>query len=136
MEWKQTRKALGTDIEISVITDDSNIERRINGVFDFFNSFELEFSRFLPLSQLSILNREKKLTVSNRFIDLVKLCKEVYRKTDGYFNPLVDVATIGYSHSFEENNFTITDRKANLDLDSISIDGNTITLSETQNLDF
>jgi hypothetical protein len=30
MEWKQTRRALGTDIEISVITTDPDIERRIN----------------------------------------------------------------------------------------------------------
>ncbi|MDD2565866.1 MAG: FAD:protein FMN transferase [Candidatus Gracilibacteria bacterium] len=136
MEWKQSKKALGTDIEISVITDDINIERRINGVFDFFNSFEEEFSRFLPLSSLSFLNKEKKLKVSNRFLELMKICKELNKKTSLYFNPLVDISAIGYSNSFEKNNFVKNERKTDLNLDNVIINGNIITLGENQNLDF
>jgi thiamine biosynthesis lipoprotein ApbE len=64
--------------------------------------------------------------MSNRFIDLMKICKEVHIKTDGYFNPLVDISTIGYSHSFEENNFTVSHRKSDLNFDSVIIAGNTV----------
>ena len=136
MEWKQSRKALGTDIEVSVITTDTNIERRINWIFDFFASFESEFSRFLPASNLSILNKEKKLNVSNRFVDLVMICKDLNKKTNWYFNPLVDVSWIWYSNSFEENNFIKSERKSDLDIENVLINWNVIMLWENQNLDF
>lgn len=136
MECKKSRKALGTDIEVSIITDDKNIERRINWVFDFFDSFEEEFSRFLPLSSLSILNNQKKIKASKRFIDLIRECQILYKKTDWYFNPLVDISTIWYSNSFDENNFIIKERLTDLDFDKIKIDWNTIFLWENQNLDF
>jgi len=43
---------------------------------------ELEFSRFLEDSTLSLLNNEKILEVSNIFIDVLNLSKEIFRKTE------------------------------------------------------
>ncbi|MDD2487784.1 MAG: FAD:protein FMN transferase [Candidatus Gracilibacteria bacterium] len=136
MEYKKVSRHLGTDVEISVITDDPNAERRINGIFDFFVSFEQEFSRFLPSSKLSLLNKYKVLEVSERFIDLLKLSKDLHVKTDGYFNPLVDISKIGYSNSFEENIFEKKETGSDLNLDSIMIRGRTIILKDDQHLDF
>lgn len=92
MQFSKTKPLLGTLIEISIISEDTKTAERIEYIFDYFSSIEEEFSRFLPHSSLSILNREKIGKVSSRFITLMKLCKQKYDETNGLFNPLVQVA--------------------------------------------
>jgi thiamine biosynthesis lipoprotein ApbE len=43
---------------------------------------ELEFSRFLNNSTLSTLNSQKILEVSNRFLNVIKLSKDIHQKTN------------------------------------------------------
>lgn len=136
MEHKANRKMLGTDIEISVISDDWHIDRRINGIYDFFSSFEQEFSRFLPHSSLSILNEYKTLEVSDRFIDLLKKSIDLNLRTDWFFNPLTDISKIWYSSDFESNEFKKIERESNNDIRKIMIEWKKVTLEANQRLDF
>jgi thiamine biosynthesis lipoprotein ApbE len=92
MQYSKTQALLGTLIEITIISENPKTPERIDYVFDYFSSIEEEFSRFLPHSALSILNREKIQKVSSRFITLMKLCRQRYQETNGLFNPLVQVS--------------------------------------------
>lgn len=92
MQFSKTQSLLGTLVEITVISEDPKTPERIEHVLDYFSSIEEEFSRFRPDSTLSILNREKILKVSSRFITLMQLCKKKYEETNGLFNPLVQVS--------------------------------------------
>ncbi|EKE27041.1 MAG: hypothetical protein ACD_4C00077G0002 [uncultured bacterium (gcode 4)] len=136
MEYQKTKKMLWTDIEISVISDDSNTEKIIDSVFEFFGLFEKEFSRFLPDSSLNLLNYNKKLEVSERFIDLISLSKRFYKKTGWYFNPLVNISNFWYSNSFDSGDFIKTETKTNIDFDLLKIEWKTVILEKNQNLDF
>ncbi len=104
-----------------VISTDPKTPEKIEHVFDYFLSIEEEFSRFRPDSALSILNREKIGKVSSRFITLMKLCKQRYTETNGLFNPLVQVAKLGYSHSFDEGKFEPTNGEIDIDFSKVLI---------------
>ncbi len=136
MRYSETRKLLGTEIEIAVISEDPLTDGRIAAVFDFFVSVEAEFSRFREDSALSLLNAHKKATVSKRFLELLSVSKNMYRLTDGFFNPLVSVAKLGYGHSFEEGNFVTVNGSVNTDFHAVKTEGDTVTLEPGQSLDF
>ena len=136
MNYTETRKMLWTDIEICVISDDWNTPNVMNWVFQYFRSFEQEFSRFLPHSNLSMLNEFKKFKVSWRFIDLLNISKDMYAKTDRFFNPLVDLSSIWYSHDFSSWDFEKLERKSSLDLNEVVIDWNEVKMWENDFLDF
>lgn len=124
-----------TDIEIIISCDKNPIEN-INNSFGIFYSMELEFSRFLKNSSLSLLNKNKILEVSNRFIEVFNLSKEIFRKTDWFFNPLVNISHMWYSKSFEKKDFLEVPYWNNLDLEKIKIAWNMIAIWKEQNLDF
>lgn len=136
MQFSKTKPLLGTLVEITVVSEDPKTPDRIDSVFDYFSSIESEFSRFRPDSALSILNHEKIQKVSSRFITLMRLCKQKYEETNGLFNPLVQVARLGYSHSFEEGNFKQTGSIADIDFQKVLIGTDTVALGENQTLDF
>ncbi len=69
------------------------------------SDFEAEFSRFVPDSTLSILNRTKRFDVSDRFVSLLSACLRIYRESQGFFNPLFDVSRLGYSQDFDLGKF-------------------------------
>ncbi|MDD5769437.1 MAG: FAD:protein FMN transferase [Candidatus Gracilibacteria bacterium] len=135
MNYKKSFFLMGTNIEI-IINSEINIEKEIYEAFGIFYSYELEFSRFLKNSTLSLLNQNKTLEVSSRFLDVFNLCKEIYNITNGFFNPLINLSNIGYSSNFEDNNFSKTSILNNLNMDEIKIEGNFINLLQDQNLDF
>lgn len=128
MRHLETRKLLGTTIEIVVISEDSKTPDRIGYAFDYFESIEQEFSRFLPDSSLSLLNQHKKSTVSKRFIELMSLARTLHSATGGFFNPLVSVANLGYSQSFQSGSFEAKDGSIDTDFSKIIIEGNAISL--------
>lgn len=105
MRYSETRKLLGTIVEVTIISGDTHTPNHIAQVFEYFSSVEQEFSRFLPESSLSLLNQHKKARVSSRFLELMDISKKMYRQTGGLFNPLASAAKLGYTHSFEEGNF-------------------------------
>ncbi|OIP54029.1 hypothetical protein AUK10_01735 [Candidatus Gracilibacteria bacterium CG2_30_37_12] len=136
MRHSETRKLLGTAIEITIISDDVKTMERIGYVFDYFYSIEQEFSRFLPESSLGLLNTHKKMSVSKRFLELMEVSRKMYQKTNGFFNPLVSVAKLGYSHSFDEGDFRSQGGVVDTNFEAIQIEGDIITLQPGQTLDF
>lgn len=136
MRHSETRKLLGTTIEITIISDEPKTAERIRYVFDYFYSIEQEFSRFLPESSLGLLNTHKKAIVSKRFLELMEVSRNMYQKTNGFFNPLVSVAKLGYSHSFDEWDFESQGWVIDTNFEAIQIEGDIITLQPWQSLDF
>lgn len=121
---------------MTVISEQAHTPDRITQVFEYFASVEEEFSRFLPESSLSLLNRHKIARVSSRFLKLMDISKNMYQETGGLFNPLASAAKLGYTHSFEEGNFEPSVGVIDTDFDAVRIEGDTITLQPEQSLDF
>ncbi len=136
MLYTNTRRLLWTLVSVAIVSDDIKTPERIEFIFDYFWSIECEFSRFRIDSSLSILNREKFLRVSSRFISIMKLCQQKYDQTDGLFNPLVQVARLGYSYSFDESRFEPTKNAVDVDFSKVLVGSGIISLQPNQNLDF
>ncbi len=94
---------------------------------------EMRFSRFLPESELSHLNRNagKWISISDDMLDILRQSLAFYKETDGIFDPsiLPDLKRVGYDRTMDEvrtrqdSDFTSdsgpTDRPA---FDEISLD--------------
>ena len=80
------------------------------------------------------------MVVSKEFLEVYLIAQSFYRKTNGKFNPLMQVSKIGYDKSFEKLGkdeiiqSKITDYDINME--QIVLKGNKITLEKTQKLDF
>lgn len=147
MEIIKQKFLMWTDIEININSNfsEKKILEDIEKSFDIFSDLENEFSRFSQKSDLSILNKNKSLEVSNRFLKVLELSKAIYKITNWFFNPLINVSNIWYSESFEKINNNPSPAlplilkegsKMSLDLEKIKIIWNKIILEEDQNLDF
>lgn len=134
MKYYKTKHLMWTDITVTTFWEHNSSED-IDNVFLIFKSLELEFSRFLPDSSLSILNKNRTLEASDRFIDVIKKCKQIYADTNLYFNPLINLNQIGYSKSFDLNEFEKEKIDVNICFDKLDIRWNNIVLQENQTLD-
>lgn len=134
MKYEKTNFLMWTDITITVISVNNSLQDIYDG-FAIFYSLEKEFSRFSETSDLSILNHKKNLEVSDRFIDILNKSYEIYKLSNTYFNPLVSVKNIWYSHNFALSIFEKICENVNLDFDKVAIIWNFVTLKENQNLD-
>lgn len=136
-KFEYTFTALGTVCTLSVIAEsDAWLIKVINNSYALIENFENEFSRFRETSVLSKLNREKKQEISDDFLTLVYKSRDIYKMTDGYFNPLVDVRKIGYSHSFTDGKFEKIDIEEDLNFDEVKNYGSLLEIGENMNLDF
>ncbi len=136
-KFEFTFKALGTICNIVVIWENKNgLNLLINQCYKKIITFENEFSRFKNDSALSILNQKKEMEVSDEFLSLIDKCRFIYTTTSGYFNPLIDVRTIWYSHSFDTQIFEKQDIWENLIFTNIKNYGNLIKLESNMNIDF
>lgn len=139
MKYQFNEKKLGTTIEIIIIEGkkkEKEIIDNISLLWLFIDEFENEFSRFRDNSMLNKLNRGKYITVSNRFLDILAKSINIYRFTNNYFNPLLNLKNIWYSNNFTDNSFKIVKEEMDLNLDEIKIKWNDIYLKSDQNLDF
>lgn len=134
MKYSRHQFLMGTDITIDIISNHNPLEDIYNS-FWFFYSLEQEFSRFLDTSDLSILNVKKEQEVSNRFIEVFLLSKQIYTVTNWFFNPLINLNILWYSEDFWKWFFNKKWEKHNIDIENISIIWNFMTLKENQNLD-
>jgi len=134
--------ALGTACEIQIANHEEGgnkspfLHPTINQVYRKIAVFEQEFSRFRADSRLSLLNKKKSLEVSEDFLRLLEISKQIYEIKDGYFNPLFHPANIGYGHSFETGIFEINFSPADLNLSNLKNYGNLLELKENMELDF
>lgn len=105
-KFDYTFRALGSLFVITFFReDDRDLDAFVQDAYRKISDFEREFSRFLPDSSLSVLNRLGRLAVSDEFLDLLSVSRECFRLSRGFFNPLTNVALLGYSHDFESGNF-------------------------------
>lgn len=141
-EFEYNGKIMGTKYSIAIVCNDKDLADNIyKKSLDKMNEYELRFSRFLPSSELSILNKKKSMVVSDLFLRVTLKAYQLFTKTRGIFNPLVSVSRLGYDKDFSEienNTSPIYDEPYDIDFSSVQIDKkkSMIHLSIGQNLDY
>jgi len=81
--------ALGTSYNITYLSDrELDFQKEIDSVFSTVNQ---SMSTYIPGSDISRINRGDTVLVDQMFRDVFNLSKEVYRRTNGYFDPTVGV---------------------------------------------
>ena len=103
--------------------------------------FEEHYSRFLPHSEVSKLNRERILTDSSEeMCALLALAEKFYRDTDGVFNAglgsVLEAHGYDASYSFTSNEQATTTVPVLPFTDCVQITNRTVTLRGIGNLDF
>ncbi len=136
-KFDYTFVALWTFCQITIVTQQQKPKNHdINFLYKYIQDFEDEFSRFRFDSELMKLNTLKIHKVTDRFLRLLYRSREMYILTEGFFNPLVDVRTIGYTSSFELQKFSLHNTEPNTDFLSIKNYGNQVELQSGMFLDF
>lgn len=127
----QTNIALGSDVTLSFVTDipDIKINELFAKLWKYIYTFERKFSRFIPMSELTILNRSAgiKNKIGADLKDILIESKSFGIETKGLYNPFITPALqlAGYKKSAlsgYENDIQIdyTDRKV-VDVDKLEI---------------
>ncbi|MEM9000743.1 MAG: FAD:protein FMN transferase [Bacteroidota bacterium] len=82
--------ALGTTYSITYISDQTlDFQTEIDSVFQAVNQ---SMSTYIPNSDISKINQgDSTMVIDHMFEDVFKLSKEVFEKTEGYFDPTVGV---------------------------------------------
>ena len=99
-------KAMGTDVTISIVTSSASEARKdIEDANKVILEFEKNFSRFKKDNELHKLNNWHKgeMKVSDMMVDLLQKSKDVYKETNGIFDPTI-VKTLkmyGYDESID-----------------------------------
>lgn len=91
--YTQKRTALGGETELSIVGNgnDEDINKLFATLWKEVFTFERSFSRFLPMSELSIFNRSagQKRVISKSFKALLLKARELSIKTEGLYNPFI-----------------------------------------------
>ncbi|HWU24150.1 MAG TPA: FAD:protein FMN transferase [Candidatus Paceibacterota bacterium] len=141
-EFEYQKRVMGSEANLSIIAEDkAAADATAHTLFAIAENEEARFSRFREESELSKLNRERSRTVSKELMDAILLGRELYRKTGGVFNPLVDISRFGYDADIAA--VKDTDRAGgkpapyDIDMESIVIDEDamSVTLQEGQHFD-
>ncbi len=105
MKHYQESIALGSKSGIVLVTSDSEIDTNaiFSAIWKEIFKFERRFSRFIPASELSILNNKAgfKQPISNEMKDILIAAKDMAIQTKGLYNPFILPAlqAAGYSSS-------------------------------------
>ncbi len=93
MKYFQEQIALGSTAQICLVSgsDPLSVHKLYRQLWLEVFQFEKRFSRFLPDSELSILNRSagRKMTASQKMIRLLKSAQKLCLETKGIYNPFV-----------------------------------------------
>ncbi len=143
-EYTYEERHMGTDVVLSFVCSEKPVADAIaKQTFTTIRQYENIFSRFKENSELSLLNKNGMRIVSAEFIAVLKRSFELTKLTDNNFNPLVQVATLGYKDTYTSlvDKTTITshtDTDYNTDTSLCHIDTATkaVTLGPNQQLDF
>lgn len=117
---------MGTEIEIAIPRDDffdeEKAKKATENVFLLFDKYEAIFSRFDSNSELSRLNRREITQVSEELFQLSAFAFSLAKKTDGIFNPLVNLSVLGYAHDFGLGDFSPDSSSVFLDFSTVIVD--------------
>ena len=144
-EFEYNSKMLGTECSLSIVCISEILANKLYQIAENqIVEYENKFSRFLLLSELSILNKKKKMYVSKEFIEVVLKSQELFFETRGVFNPLIQVSRLGYDRNFTDLKDTrikeVKDEDTPYDIDFSSVlidkDNYFIRLNDGQKFDF
>lgn len=129
----ETWHGMGTSIEVHAPTRDAHATART-----IFRDAEERFSRFLPSSELSAINRAGggSFTVSRQMAAVLCSATELSARTDGLVDPGIGAALIdwGYAESFESG-MHLDERPERRPTPQWTITGRTLTVAPGTNLD-
>jgi thiamine biosynthesis lipoprotein len=141
-EFEYNGKAMGTEYSVAVVCGSKELADKAYEIArGDIESYEARFSRFLPTSELSVLNEKKDMVVSQTFLDATLKARQLFAATGGVFNPLVQIARFGYNKTFndiKDGEGAKDDSPYDIDFSSTIIDRQTsrVRLSEGQKLDY
>lgn len=107
-EYEFKNRVMGTDFIVSLVS--TSPEAAQSGYYQALGiarAYESRFSRFLKSSELSRLNEDKDLVVSEIFWEVFGIAENLYKETKAIFNPLLQVAHMGYDRDFDSMNKNI-----------------------------
>lgn len=141
-EFEYAGKAMGTDYSVAIVCDSKELaDKTYEQVKKDIHAYETRFSRFLPTSELSQLNKQRDMVVSETFLKVTTKAYQLFIETHGAFNPLMQIARFGYEKSRDDESYTPKNNiKESYDINfsTTMIDPKTrrIRLQEGQKLDF
>lgn len=141
-EFEYNGKAMGTNYSIAIVCDNKDLANSLYAkASNNISNYEALFSRFLSDSELSILNKKRSSIVSEEFLRLTLKAYQLFVKTKGIFNPLVQVSRFGYDKNFieiKEDKNILDNSLYDIDFSKVIIDKEKsyIHLKEGQKLDF
>jgi thiamine biosynthesis lipoprotein len=141
-EFEYNGKAMGTEYYIAIVCGSRELADKIYEISkNNIEEYEKRFSRFLKTSELSVLNEKKNMVVSQIFFDVTLKAYQLFVETKGIFNPLVQVARLGYDKNFTDiknGDNTKDEGLYDIDFSTTKIDSQTcsIHLNEGQQLDY
>lgn len=121
--------AMGSTYNISYLDEQrANYQASIDSLLEVFN---LSLSTYIPDSEISRFNREDSITPKLPFfIPVLERSREIYRETEGAFNPtvypLVQAWGFGAKKGLPEREPNVDSIKQFIDFESIVVTGNTI----------
>jgi thiamine biosynthesis lipoprotein len=97
-------RALGSDVFVTLVGDDSTFSDIFTNVQQKIDDFEKRFSRFLPTSELSLFNNSAgtSVNISHEFRRILLASQKMSKLTGGLFNPLIlpNLQRSGYKGSW------------------------------------
>lgn len=141
-EYEFSEHLIGTTLNVALIMgDDERATQIFSLILARLREHETRFSRFIPESELSQLNTQRSLVVSPLFLTLTLLARDLYIKTDGHFNPLLQIERFGYTRPYADSDMhslTHNPLSYNTNFHMVKIDeeAHRITLEDDQLLDF
>lgn len=105
LRYHETKQALGSEVVLTIVSE-SDPKVLFTQLWKEIFAFERQFSRFLPMSELSVFNRSAgiKTAITPQFRALLLTAQRLSRETSGLYNPFVLPALqrAGYTQSFAE----------------------------------
>jgi thiamine biosynthesis lipoprotein len=93
-------EAIGSGFEVELLDGEADLQQLVKKFENEVRKFEKRFSRFLRESEVGVLNcnLNKWISVSNDFLDIIKLAEKHSKITNGFFSIGVDAAlsAMGY----------------------------------------
>ncbi len=93
VHYSQTSLALGSDVTLSLVSEKSPTEMDtiFHNLWHSIYTFERAFSRFIPMSELSIFNRSAgvQTPITSAFKSLLQTAKSISIATNGLYNPFI-----------------------------------------------
>ena len=137
-QYAETNTALGSDVTLTVVSraSESKVAKLLGRLWHDIYVFERQFSRFLPMSELSVFNRSAglEMPISPEFKTLLQAAKALGEQTNGLYNPFILPALqrAGYtkSHVAQYANDTQDDHSAKqvVAVNALKINQNTASI--------